>query len=57
MNMHEEHAAWARVVRERIDERQQELELGIITRHRIDLDGRQELASEESQDPGGWEAA
>ena len=40
MNMREEHAAWARLVRERIDERQQELKLDIITRQPIDLDGR-----------------
>ena len=53
MSVHEEHAAWARLVRERIDERQAELELGVITRQRIDLDGRQDLAGEESHDPGG----
>ncbi|GAA1334009.1 hypothetical protein GCM10009592_28990 [Brachybacterium rhamnosum] len=57
MSVREEYAAWARQVRERIDVRQQELELGLPTRQRIDLDGRQELAGEESQDPGGWDAA
>lgn len=57
MNMRDEHAAWARLVRERIDERQQELKLGIVTRQPVDLDGRQEIAGEESQDHGGWDAA
>lgn len=57
MDMREEYAAWARRVRERVDERQAELELGLITRCTIDLDGRQDLAGEESQDPGGWDAA
>ncbi|GAA1327687.1 hypothetical protein GCM10009592_14840 [Brachybacterium rhamnosum] len=55
--MREEYAVWARQVRERIDDRQAELELGLISRQSIDLDGRQDLAGEESQDPGGWNAA
>lgn len=57
MDMREEYAAWARLVKEQIDERQAELDLGLITRQRIDLDGRQDLAGEESQDQGGWDAA
>lgn len=55
--MREEYAAWAREVRERIEDRQAELELGLVTRQRIDLDGRQDLTGEESQDHGGWDAA
>jgi len=57
MDMREEYAAWAREVRERIEDRQAELELGLVTRQRIDLDGRQDLTGEESQDHGGWDAA
>lgn len=57
MDMREEYAVWARQVREQIDARQAELELGLLTRQPIDLDGRQELAGEESQDHGGWDAA
>lgn len=57
MDMREEYAAWARQVREQVDERQVELDLGLMTRCSIDLDGRQDLAGEESQDPGGWDAA
>lgn len=57
MDMRDEYAARARLVKEQIDERQAELDLGLMTRCSIDHDGRQDLAGEESQDPGGWNAA
>lgn len=57
MDMREEYAAWARLVKERVDERQEVLDLGLVRRCTINLDGRQDLAGEESQDPGGWDAA
>lgn len=62
MNMREEHAEWAHRIRREIDQRkatehQQQLDLGITERRPHALDGAQELAGEENQDRGSWDAA
>ncbi|MGY5765012.1 hypothetical protein ACXET9_07425 [Brachybacterium sp. DNPG3] len=57
MDMREEHAIWARQIRQEIDQRQQTLDLRTPRRVPVVDDGRQAAAGEECQDPGGWDAA
>lgn len=61
MRMREEHAEWAHQIRREIDQQKaaehQQLDLGITERRRHALDEAQELAGEENQDPGSWDAA
>lgn len=55
--MREEHAAWARRVRQRIDEQRQERAPFSRDRQPTAHEDRWDMAGEESQDPGGWHAA
>ncbi|UVY82521.1 hypothetical protein NLU66_09725 [Brachybacterium sp. NBEC-018] len=57
MSMKEQYALWARQVRERVDARQAELELGLVTRSPRPTVWWRDETGEESQDPGGWDAA
>lgn len=57
MSTKEQYALWAHQVRERVDARQVELELGLVTRGPRASTWWRDEVGEESQDPGGWDAA
>lgn len=57
MSTKEQYALWAHQVRERVDARQAELELGLVTRSPHPSAWWRDEIGEESQDPGGWDAA